>query len=95
MMIMEKGFVQMPLERYDELMRMMNILDNIVKIEADWNNEPTLKIDLSGLAARLREKFEQSEFAGKWTMKDMSKHTEIVWSVFKRIKDDEDEENQA
>jgi len=92
---MEKGFVQMPLERYDELMRMMNILDNIVKIEADWNNEPTLKIDLSGLAARLREKFEQSEFAGKWTMKDMSKHTEIVWSVFKRIKDDEDEENQA
>lgn len=85
----------MPLERYDELMRMMDELDNIVTIEADWNNEPMLKIDLSILAARISEKFEQSEFAGKWTMKDMSKHTEIVWSAFKKIEHDEDEENQA
>ena len=88
---MKKGFVQMPLERYDELIRMMYILDNIVKIEADWKNEPMLKIDLSGLAARLSEKFEQSEFAGEWTMKDMSKHTETVWSVFKKIDADEDQ----
>jgi hypothetical protein len=91
MMIMKKGFVQMPLERYDELIRMMYILDNIVKIETDWNNEPMLKIDLSGLAARLSEKFEQSEFAGKWTMKDMSKYTETVWSVFKKIDANEDQ----
>jgi len=88
---MKKGFVQMPLERYDELIRMMYILDNIVKIETDWNNEPMLKIDLSGLAARLSEKFEQSEFAGKWTMKDMSKYTETVWSVFKKIDANEDQ----
>jgi hypothetical protein len=92
MMTMKTGFVQMPLERYDELMRMMNILDNIVKIEADWNNEPTLKIDFSGLAARLSEKFEQSEFAGKWIMKDMSDYKETVWGVFKKIDADE---NQA
>ena len=92
---MEKGFVQMPLEKYDELIRMMDMLDNIVKIEADWNNEPVLRIDLSGLTARISEKFEQSEFAGKWTMKDMSKHTETVWGVFKKIEHDEDEENQA
>ena len=92
---MKKGFVQMPLERYDKLVRMMYVLDNIVKIEADWNNEPMLKIDFSGLAARISEKFEQSEFAGKWTMKDMSKHTETIWHVFKRIEHDEDKENQA
>lgn len=82
----------MPLERYDELIRMMDELDNIVKIEADWNNEPVMRIDLSVLAARISEKFEQSEFAGKWTMMDMSKHKETIWGVFKRI---EDEENQA
>lgn len=75
----------MPLERYDELMRMMNALDNIVTIEADWNNEPMLKIDLSGLAARLSEKFEQSEFANEWTMKDLSNRKEIVWDMFEKI----------
>jgi hypothetical protein len=96
---MKTGFAQLPLERYDELIlgkkRMMEELDNIVKIEADWNNEPRLKIDLSILAARISEKFEQSEFAGKWTMKDISKHTETVWGVFEKIKYDEDEEDQA
>ena len=87
---MKKGFVQMPLERYDELLlenkRMMEELDNIVTIEADWNNEPMLKIDLSILAARISEKFEQSEFTGEWTMEDVSKRKEIVWDVFKEIK---------
>jgi len=98
---MKTGFAQLPLERYDELIlgkkRMMEELDNIVKIEADWNNEPMLKIDLSILAARISEKFEQSEFAGKWTMKDISKHTETVWGAFKEIPlvVDEDEEDQA
>jgi predicted nuclease with TOPRIM domain len=105
---MEKnlGFVQMPLERYDQLIlenkKMMEELDNsvtldeynelkelldsIVKIEAGWNDEPRLKIDFSKLATRLDEKFEQSEFAGKWTMKDLSNHKETVWDVFKEIK---------
>lgn len=112
-MIMEKnlGFVQMPLERYDQLVlenkrmtdeldnsvsldeynELQELLDNIVKIEADWNNEPMLRIDLSVLAAKISEKFEQSKFAGKWTMKDISKHTETVWSVFEKIEHDEDE----
>lgn len=89
----------MPLDRYNQLIlenkRLMDALDNIVKIEADWNNEPSLKIDLSVLAAGIREKFEQSEFTGKWTMEDVSKHKETVWGVFKRIEHDEDEENQA
>ena len=96
---MQKGFVQMPLEMYDQLIlenkRLMDELDSIVKIEADWNNEPTLRIDLSMLATRIREKFEQSEFAGKWTMNDISRHTERVWGAFKQIEDDEDEEDQA
>ena len=104
---MEKnlGFVQMPLERYDELMldskcmmdlldnsvplneynELQELLDNVVKFEADWNDRPALTIDLSKLAARLSEKFEQSEFAGKWTMKDLSNHKETVWGVFKEI----------
>ena len=97
--------MQLPLERYDELIlenkRMMEeldnsvsldeynelqeLLDNIVKIEPDWNNEPRLKIDLSKLAARLSERFEQSEFAGKWTMLDLSDHVETIWGVFKEI----------
>lgn len=96
---MKKGFVQMTLERYDQLIlenkRLMDMLDNIVKIEADWNNEPTLRIDLSVLAARIREKFEQSKFAGEWIMEDISNHRETVWGVFKRIEHDEDEEDQA
>ena len=96
---MQKGLVQMPLEMYDQLTleykRMMDVLDNIVKIEADWNNEPILKIDLSVLADRIREKLEQSEFAGEWILKDMSKHTEAVWGVFEKIEHDEYEEDQA
>jgi len=98
-MTMKTGFAQLPLERYDELIlenkRMMDMLDNIVKIEADWNNEPVLRIDLSGLAARISEKFEQSKFVGKWIMKDMSEHTETVWGAFEKIEHDKDEENQA
>ena len=86
----------MPLDKYNEMLlenyRLMEILDNIVKIEADWNNEPILKIDLSILAARISEKFEQSEFTDKWTLKDMSKYKETVWTVFKKIEYDE---NQA
>ena len=82
------------LDEYNEL---QELLDSIVKIEADWNNEPRLKIDLSKLAARLSERFEQSEFAGKWTMKDMSNHVETIWDAFKEIPQvaDEDEEDQA
>jgi len=89
----------MPLERYNQLIlenkRLMDALDNIVTIEADWENEPSLKIDLSVLAAKINEKFEQSEFAGEWTMEDVSKHKEPVWGVFERIEHDEDEEDQA
>ena len=71
-----------PLEEYNEL---QELLDSVVKIETDWNDAPRMQIDLSGLAARLNEKFEQSEFAGKWTMQDLSNHKEIVWSIFKEI----------
>ena len=104
---MEKnlGFVQMPLERYDQLIlenkkmmeeldnsvtldeynELLELLDNIVKIEPDWNDEPRLKINLSKLATILNEKLEQSEFAGKWTMMDLSDHVETIWGVFKEI----------
>ena len=102
---MKTGFVQLPLERYDELIlenkRMMRelydsvsleeynelqeLLDSVVKINTAWKDEPVLTIDLSKLAARLSEKFEQSEFANKWTMKDLSNHKEIVWGVFKKV----------
>jgi hypothetical protein len=98
MLIMKTGFVQMPLEMYNELMlenkRMMATLDSIVKIEADWKNEPILRVDLSKLAAQLNEKFEQSEFAGKWTMKDMSDHVGTIWDAFKKIPE-VDNEDQA
>ena len=66
-------------------------LNNIIKVEADWNNEPTLKIDLSVLADRISEKFEWSEFADEWIMEDISNHKETVWGVFKKIKHDEDD----
>lgn len=70
------------LDEYNEL---LELLDNIVKIEPDWNDEPRLKINLSKLATILNEKFEQSEFAGKWTMMDLSDHVETIWGVFKEI----------
>lgn len=92
--MMEELDNSVSLDEYNEL---QELLDNVVKIEADWNNEPRLKIDLRKLAARLSERFEQSEFAGKWTMKDMSNHVETIWGVFKEIPQvaDEDEEDQA
>ena len=92
--MMEELDNSVTLDEYNEL---KELLDSIVKIETDWNNEPRLKIDLSGLAARLNEKFEQSEFTGKWTMKDMSNHVETIWDAFKEIPlvADEDEEDQA
>ena len=78
----------------DEYNALQELLDNTVKIELDWNDEPRLKIDLSGLAARLRERFERSEFTGKWTMMDLSDHVETVWDAFKEIPQvtDEDED---
>lgn len=81
--MMEELDNSVSLKEYNEL---QELLDSIVKIEAGWNDEPRLKIDFSKLAARLDEKFEQSEFAGKWTMKDMSNHKETMWDVFKEIK---------
>ena len=71
-----------PLEEYNEL---QELLDSIVKIEAVWNDEPVMTVDFSKLAAKLKEKFEQSEFANKWTMKDLSNRKEIVWDVFEKV----------
>lgn len=92
---MRNGFVQLPLDKYNEMLlenyRLNMELDNIVKIEADWNGEPRLKIDLGLLAARINKKFEQSEFAGKWIMVDMSNRVETIWNAFKQA----DEEDQA
>jgi hypothetical protein len=84
---MEKGFAQVPLERYNQLMlenyRLNMELNNIAKIETDWNNEPVLKIDLSVLAAIINNKFKQSEFADKYTMIDLSNRVETIWDAFK------------
>jgi len=95
--MMEELDNSVSLDEYNEL---QELLDNIVKIEDNWNDEPILRIDLSKLAARLNEKFEQSKFAGKWTMKDMSNHVETIWGAFKEVsqvadEDEEDEEDQA
>jgi len=96
---MKTSFVQLPLDKYNEMLlenyRLNMELDSIVKIEAGWNGEPRLTIDLSILAARISKKFEQSEFTDKWTLKDMSKHEETVWDAFKKIEYDEDGEDQA
>lgn len=95
--MMEELDNSVPLKEYNEL---QELLDNIVKIEDNWNGEPRLRIDFSKLAARLNEKFEQSKFAGKWIMKDMSNHIETIWGAFKEVsqvadEDEEDEEDQA
>ena len=92
---MKAGFVQLPLDKYNEILlenyKLNMELDSIVKVEADWKGEPRLTIDLSILAARISKKFEQSEFTDKWTLKDMSKHKEAIWDVFKEIEYDEDQ----
>ena len=94
---MEKGFAQIPIDRYDQLLlenkRMMDELDSIAKIETDWSNEPVLKIDLSVLAAIINNKFKQSEFADKYTMIDLSNRVETIWDAFKAIP--QADENQA
>ena len=98
---MKTGFVQMPLERYDELIRdnkyMMEELDksvpleeynklkDIVKIETNWNDEPRLIVNIGLLADDLREEFEQSEHTDKWEMKDLSDVKETIWDAFKEI----------
>ena len=86
---MEKGFAQVPLERYNQLMlenyRLNMELNSIVKIEADWNNEPRLRINLNKLAAIINNKFKQSEFADKYTMIDLSNRVETIWDAFKAI----------
>lgn len=111
---MDKGFVQMPLARYDELIldnkymmeeldksvplkeynKLEELLDSIVKIETGWDGKPRLKINLSKLAARINNKFKQSEFADKYTMIDLSEHVEPIWDAFKEIPQ-VDEEDQA
>ena len=79
--MMEELDNSVTLDEYNEL---QELLDSIVKIEADWNNEPRLRIDFRKLAARLKERFEQSEFAGKWTMMSLSDHAETIWGVFEK-----------
>lgn len=111
---MKKGFVQMSLDLYDELLleneRMMDLLDNsvpleeynklqelldnIVKIETDWNDAPRLIVNIGLLADDLREKFEQSKHAYTWEMIDLSHEKETIWGVFKK-KSQEAVEDQA
>ena len=109
---MKTGFVQLPLERYDELIlenkRMMEELDNsvplkeynelkakldnIVKIETGWNDEPRLIVNINLLADDLREEFEQSEHTDKWEMRDLSDERETIWDAFKKIPQEVDED---
>ena len=77
--MMEELDSSVPLEEYNDL---QELLDDVVKIEADWNNEPRLRIDLSKLATRLNEKFKQSEYADKWEMRDLSDKIVTIWDTF-------------
>lgn len=94
---MKAGFVQLSLDKYNEMLlenyRLNMELDSIVKIEADWNDEPRLRISLNKLAAIINNKFKQSEFADKYTMIDLSNRVETIWDAFKAIP--QADENQA
>ena len=111
---MEAGFVQMPLERYDELIlenkymmeelddsvplaeynKLKELLDNVVRIEPNWNNEPRLVVNIGLLSDVLVREFEQTEFTGKWLMKDLSGRIETIWDTFKEVPQDADEEDE-
>jgi hypothetical protein len=94
MMIMEKGFAQVPLERYDELIALAQAIKSSFKIEGDYRNEPALKFDYRNFLNIIEGILAETRYAGTYKVRDAdSLYPEIIFGVFERIS--EDEENQA
>ena len=93
-------FVQMPLDKYDQLIlenkRMMDKLDKIVTIKKRWDDRPALYINLDVLKETIKEKFLQSEFAANYILNELDSKEEI-YGAFKYVETDTaiGEEDQA
>ena len=88
---MKTGFVQMPLEKYDELMALTQAIKSSFKIEGDYRDEPALKFDYRNFLNIIENVLTETKYAGKYRVRDAnSLYPEIIFGVFERI-----EENQA
>ena len=87
----------MPLKMYDELMLLAQAVKSSFEIEDDYRNEPVLKFDYRNFLSIIDDLLAETKYAGKYRVRNAdSLHAEIIFGVFERIsEDDEDEEDQA
>ena len=91
---MKTGFVQMPLERYDELIVLTQAIKSSFKIEGDYSDEPVLKFDYRNFLNIIESLLTETKYASKYRVKDAnSLYPEIIFGVCERIP--EDDEDQA
>ena len=91
---MKTGFVQMPLEKYDELMALTQAIKSSFKIEGDYRDEPALKFDYRNFLGTIEGLLAGTKYASKYRVKDAgSLYAETIFGVFERIS--EDDEDQA
>lgn len=91
---MKTGFVQMPLERYDELMALTQAIKSSFKIENGYSDGPILKFDYRNFLNIIEGILTETKYAGEYRVRDAnSLYPEIIFGVFERIS--EDDENQA
>jgi hypothetical protein len=96
MMTMKKGFVQMPLERYDELLALTQAIKRSFSFEDDYKGEPALKFEFKNFLNIIEDLLAETKYAGKYRVKDAdSLYTETIYGVFERISEDDEDEDQA
>ena len=88
------GFVQMPLERYDELLVLTQAIKSSFRIKEDYKGDPALKFEFKNFLNIIEDLLAETKYAGKYRVKDANRlYAETIFDVFERIS--EDEENQA
>jgi hypothetical protein len=93
-MIMKAGFVQMSLERYDELLVLKQAIKSSFRIEDDYKGEPVLKFDYRDFLGIIEDLLAETKHASKYRVTDVgSLYAETIFGVFERIP--EDDEDQA
>lgn len=104
---MEKGFAQVPLERYDELLlenyklntehlALKQAIESSFRIEDDYRDEPLLKFDCKNFLNIIENLLAKTKYAGKYRVRNADRlYAEIIYGVFERTPEDDEYDGQA
>ena len=80
----------------DEYNALMSIIDEAVVIEANYREEPEVRISISALADIIIDKFQQSGFVDEYEMKDLHKrYPQELYGLIKKKEDNIDIKAQS